>query len=525
MKSDFLIAVTQLAAERNLPRDMVISAVEAALVSAYKKNSTPDSGDIKVVLDPNSGDVSVFQLKTVVKEIENEFTEMTLAQAKRARKGTTVAVGDVLEFELEPQIAGRIEAQTAKQVVIQRLREAERELVFTEFSGREGEVFTGTVQRSEARYGGPVTLDLNGRAEAILPPEDQSPYDRYRPGAKLKVMVSTVERTSRGPEIRVTRAEPGLLRRLFEMEVPEIYNGIVEIRAIAREAGSRSKVAVMAAQDGVDPVGACVGLRGIRIQNIVNELQGEKIDVIQWSRDPAVFLSNALSPAQPLRVDLSPDDRSATIIVQDRQLTLSIGREGQNARLASKLTGWNIDIKSSSDAEYERLRGDVEEKTAAAAAVAVAAPEDAADAPGAAAEPIDEVAAELNELQEVEAAPELDVEAPYVDEAEIIAEPDAPEPEPAASGLSAEEILALESLELASQQEAAEPEEIVEEAALDDDIWKMPETADGLTGIRFAEDIMGDAPRGGGGRRRRGGARRPPPRPNRRGGAPPTQRP
>ena len=523
MKSDFLIAVTQLAAERNLPRDMVISAVEAALVSAYKKNSTPGSGDIKVVLDPNSGDVSVFQLKTVVAEIEDESTEMTLAQAKRARKGTPVAVGDVLEFQLEPQLAGRIEAQTAKQVVIQRLREAERELVFAEFSGREGEVFTGTVQRSEARYGGPVTLDLNGRAEAILPHEQQSPYDRYRPGAKVKVMVSSVERTSRGPEIIVTRAEPGLLRRLFEMEVPEIYNGIVEIRAIAREAGSRSKVAVMAAQDGVDPVGACVGLRGIRIQNIVNELQGEKIDVIQWSRDPAVFLSNALSPAQPLRVDLSPDERSAVIVVQDRQLTLSIGREGQNARLASKLTGWNIDIKSSAEIEYERLRTDIEEKEAAASAVAVAAPEDAADAPGPA-EPIDEVASELNAMQEIAAVIEPETEAAPAMDADIIGAPDLSEPVPTPGGLSAEEILALESLELANQQQAAEPEEVVEEAALDEDLWKMPEASGGLTGIRFAEDIMGDTPRGGG--RRRGGARRAPQRPpNRRGGAPPTSRP
>jgi len=319
MKSDFLIAVTQLAAERNLPRDMVISAVEAALVSAYKKNSGPDASDIKVVLDPNTGDVSVYRLQTVVETVENDGSELTVAQAKKLRKGSTPQIGDILEFEMEPQEAGRIEAQTAKQVVNQRLREAERELVFTEFAEREGEVFTGTVQRSEARYGGPVTLDLNGRAEALLPHEEQSPYDRYRPGVKVKVMILSVDRSSRGPEILVTRAHSDLLRRLFEMEVPEIYNGIVEIRGISREAGSRSKVAVYAKQEGVDPVGACVGLRGIRIQNIVNELQGEKIDVIQWSRDPSVFISNALSPAQPLRVELEETTMSATVVVQPKK--------------------------------------------------------------------------------------------------------------------------------------------------------------------------------------------------------------
>jgi len=510
MKSDFLIAVTQLAAERNLPRDMVISAVEAALVSAYKKNSGPDASDIKVVLDPNTGDVSVYRLQTVVETVENDGSELTVAQAKKLRKGSTPQIGDILEFEMEPQEAGRIEAQTAKQVVNQRLREAERELVFTEFAEREGEVFTGTVQRSEARYGGPVTLDLNGRAEALLPHEEQSPYDRYRPGVKVKVMILSVDRTSRGPEILVTRAHSDLLRRLFEMEVPEIYNGIVEIRGISREAGSRSKVAVYAKQEGVDPVGACVGLRGIRIQNIVNELQGEKIDVIQWSRDPSVFISNALSPAQPLRVELEETTMSATVVVQDRLLSLAIGRDGQNARLTAKLTGWNVDIKSSTEVEIERMKHDIEGQVAAQAA-----PATAAEAPAAVAEP----------TQTLEAA--APIERPLVAEvATAAAEAEAARPAPVGTGMSAEELLALESLDLPQQaltEEIVEEEEIVEveEGAAGEDIWKLPAAAPGAsTGIRFAEDILDPSVgRGGGGRRGRRRTTRPPAR----GARPPTR--
>ena len=381
MKSEFLIAVTQLAAERNLPQDMVVSAVEAALASAYRKdNASGGQSNVRVHLDPNTGEVDVFQLKTIVEEVENDLAELTLDEAKKLRKGQLLNIGDVLEFEMEPQAAGRIAAQTAKQVVIQRLREAERELVYAEFAEKEGEVYTATVQRG---YGGVVTMDLNGRATAVLPPAEQAPMERYRPGMKMKVMILEVSRTQRGPEIIVSRTHPNLLRRLFEMEVPEIYNGIVEIRGIAREPGSRSKVAVHALQDGVDPVGACVGLRGIRIQNIVNELQGEKIDVIQWSRDMAVYASHSLSPAQPLRVELNDAEQAAIVIVSDRQLSLAIGREGQNARLAAKLTNWKIDIKSSTEIEIERMKvqieGEVAEREAATAAVAEA-PTEAAPA-------------------------------------------------------------------------------------------------------------------------------------------------
>ena len=496
MKSDFLIAVTQLAAERNLPRDMVLSAVEAALVSAYKKNGAPGTGDIKVNLDPNTGDVSVFQLKTVVEIIEDEETELTLEQAKKLQRSTKPQLGDVIEFLMEPQEAGRIEAQTAKQVVIQRLREAERELVFTEFAEKESEVFTGTVQRSEARYGGPVTLDLNGRAEAVLPHEEQSPYDRYRPGVKVKIMILSVDRTSRGPEIIVTRAHPDLLRRLFEMEVPEIYNGVVEIRGISREAGSRSKVAVFAKQEGVDPVGACVGLRGIRIQNIVNELQGEKIDVIQWSRDPAVFLSNALSPAQPLKVEIDEIEQTASVVVQDRQLSLAIGRDGQNARLAAKLCGLKVDIKSSTEIEIERMKQDIEgavAKQEAESQVSETGESVKADKPIVSAVEVPLQPVEIDDSvsgeETILLAPELENEI-----AEIVEPGDSEELLSKLSGSqSAEEILALESLDIEGSEVLQTTEEIVEEVVenSEEDIWVVPDVnATANSGLRFAEDIL-----------------------------------
>ena len=497
MKSDFLIAVTQLAAERNLPQDMVVSAVEAALASAYRKDGASGAqSNIRVHLDPNTGEVEVFQIRTVVEEVTNDLAEVTLAEAKKIRKGQTFAIGDMIEEQLSAHAAGRIAAQTAKQVVFQRLREAERELVYAEFAEKSGEVYTATVQRG---FGGAITMDLNGRASAVLPPSEQSPLERYRPGMKMKVIITEVTRTQRGPEIIVSRTHPDLLKRLFEMEVPEIYNGIVEIRGIAREPGSRSKVAVYARQDGVDPVGACVGLRGIRIQNIVNELQGEKIDVIQWSRDLSVYISHALSPAQPLRVDLNEAEQAAIIVVPDRQLSLAIGREGQNARLAAKLTNWKIDIKSSTEIEIERMRIQIEgtvaerETVEAEPAEAVAvAPEDAGT---------EEAAERAAAIAAEEAAIMAELEA----EAAVQTE----EVEEAAGGLSAEELLALESLDQIDEEIEEIIVEEVEEDVIDDDIWKVPEPIGGGPTIRFAEDILG-APqaRRGGGRRRGGGPRR-----------------
>ncbi|MCZ6597081.1 MAG: transcription termination factor NusA [Planctomycetota bacterium] len=533
MKSEFLIAVTQLAAERNLPQEMVVEAVEAALASAYRKeNATGGQSNVRVHLDPGTGEVEVFQLKTVVEEVENDLAELTVKEAKKLRKGSDPQIDDVLEFEMEPQAAGRIAAQTAKQVVIQRLREAERELIFSEFAEREGEVFTGTVQRGGA-YGGVVTLDLNGRATAVLPSEEQAMGERYRPGMKMKVMIVEVTRTPRGPEIIVSRTHPDLLRRLFEMEVPEIYNGIVEIRGIAREPGSRSKVAVHAKQDGVDPVGACVGLRGIRIQNIVNELQGEKIDVIQWSKDDSVFLAHSLSPAQPLRVELDAEEQTATVIVPDRSLSLAIGREGQNARLAAKLTGWKVDIKSSTEIEIERMKrqieGDVAEREAPEAAAEPATDEAAAEPVSAEAEPVAEPA-----LAEAPAAPEVEPGVESEDaaimaelEAEVAAATvEAPAEPEAAPALSAEEMLALESLDIQAPEEVEEiivEEEAVQEVDAGDDVWKTPEPVGGGAAIRFAEDILGGPSRNRrtGTRRRssRGPARGPFRGPNR--GAPP----
>ena len=340
MKSDFIVALTQLAAERNLPREIVLSAIEAALASAYRKDSIAAGQDISVTLDPGTGEVSVFALKTIVEELADPQQELLLEDALRIKP--TAVVGDSIATDSIPHSAGRIAAQTAKQVVMQRLREAERELIFEEFADKEGEVFSVNIQRIEPKQ---VVVDL-GRAEAILPISEQAPYERYRPGQKMRVLLQSVQRSSKGPELIVSRADRLLLKRLFEMEVPEIYNGAVEIVGIAREPGSRSKVGVRATQVGVDPVGSCVGLRGVRIQNIVNELQGEKIDVVEWSKDVNKFIANALSPSQVMHVVLDEDAESAVVVVPDRQLSLAIGREGQNARLAARLTGWKIDIRS-----------------------------------------------------------------------------------------------------------------------------------------------------------------------------------
>jgi N utilization substance protein A len=348
MKSDFIIALTQLAAERNLPRDIVLSAIEAALVSAYKRDSVTAGQDISVSLDPGTGDVSVFIVKTVAEEIEDTQLEISLEDARKIKPDAEM--GEVVATETLPHSAGRIAAQTAKQVVLQRLREAERELVFQEYADKEGEVYTVTVQRIEPKQ---VIVEL-GRAEAIMPPSEQVPAERYRVGMKFKALLQSIRRSNKGPEIIVSRTDKLLLRRLFELEVPEIFNGAVEIVAIAREPGWRSKVAVFAKQDGVDAIGSCVGLRGIRIQSIVNELHGEKIDVVQWNKDPAAFLSSALSPSQVMRVDIDVESGSAVAVVPERQLSLAIGKEGQNARLAARLTGWRVDIKGNVEDEAAR---------------------------------------------------------------------------------------------------------------------------------------------------------------------------
>jgi len=346
MKNEFITAITALAAEKNLSKDVVLEAVEQALASAYKKDNLAQS-NVLVRIDQEDGGIHTFTTMTVVEEIEDEHIEMTLEQARKVR--ADAKLGDVLEFAATPANAGRIAAQTAKQVVLQRLREAEREVVYEEYAGKEGDIVSGTVQRLEGRN---VIIDL-GKTEAVLPPPEQARTEHYRTGQRLKVMLLEVFKAAKGPQVVVTRTHKDLLKRLFELEVPEIFRGIVEIKSIAREAGYRSKVAVWSRQEGVDPVGACVGMRGIRIQNVVNELGGERIDVVQWDPEPSRFVANALSPAQVVSVVTKDEENTAEVVVPDRQLSLAIGKEGQNARLAAKLTGWRIDIKSQTAYEAE----------------------------------------------------------------------------------------------------------------------------------------------------------------------------
>jgi transcription termination/antitermination protein NusA len=348
MKTDFILAITQLAAERNLPKEVVFSAVEAALVSAFKKDDVGAQHNISVKINPASGDVKVYTLKTVVEKTTDLYKEISLLEAQKVKKD--VKLGETIPIESTQFHAGRIAAQTAKQVVLQRLREAEREFIFGEYVDREGDIVSGIVQRVEPRQ---AIIDL-GKAEGVLPSAEQMRTERYRVGQRLKLYLLEVNRTNKGPRLILSRSHPNLVRRLFELEVPEISNGVVEIKAVAREAGFRSKVAVGAQQEGIDPVGSCVGLRGVRIQNVVNELGGERIDVIQWHAHPKIFIANALSPAQVVNVEIDEAEKSAVVVVPDGQLSLAIGKEGQNARLAAKLTGWKVDIKSASVAEAER---------------------------------------------------------------------------------------------------------------------------------------------------------------------------
>jgi N utilization substance protein A len=454
MKSEFLLAITQLSAEKNLPKDVVLTAVEAALVSAYKKDNFNPNQNIAVKIDPNSGKVEVWAEKTVARLASDRLTEISLRDAKKIKED--VEVGEVLMVESTPANAGRIAAQTAKQVILQRLHEAEHSAIFEEFADREGDVISGVVQRFEL---GQVYIDL-GRTEAVLPPSEQVRTERYRVGQRLKVVLLQVARTSKGPKVIVSRSHPELLRRLFEMEVPEVYNGTVEIKGIAREAGYRSKIAVAAKQEGIDPVGCCVGLRGIRIQNIVSELNGEKIDVVMWNPDISAFIANALSPAHIVSVELNEEEQAASVIVPDKQLSLAIGKEGQNARLAAKLTGWRIDIKSASIAEAE--------KQAEPAAVAE-----------------EEIPTEPEEPEMEEAIAE-EAEKPAVEAEEEVIIEEIPE------DITAQlEELELEEEAPAEEEEPEEEEELAgEELIMPLQMFAQPIEDDGRPQLRFAEDIM-----------------------------------
>ena len=350
MKNELFLALTQLAAERNLPQSIVVSAVKEALASAYRKDPAAKGQDILVEVDSETGDVIVKTILNVKEkdEIEDPLSEISEEEAKKINKD--LRVGDFIETGFMEYNPGRIAAQTAKQVVLQKLREAERDLVFGKFADKKGQVIVGTIQRIDSRN---IFVDI-GRANALMPPSEQTSYEKYRVGQQLKFYVTEVQRTARGPEIIVSRTHPELLRKLFESEVPEISAGVVEIKALSREAGARSKVAVSSEDDDVDAVGACVGLRGIRIQNVVNELLGEKIDVVDWSEDPKVLITNSLSPATVSNVSINPDDSSATVTVPKKQLSLAIGKEGQNARLAAKLTLWKIDVQAEEEVIIEQ---------------------------------------------------------------------------------------------------------------------------------------------------------------------------
>ncbi|GAB4444595.1 MAG: hypothetical protein Fur0044_40860 [Anaerolineae bacterium] len=359
MKKDFkelMVAINQVCHERQLPIDIVLEAVEVALVSAYKRNFSGNHS-VTAQIEPKTGKVSVFIEKVVAEEVQDERNEISLDQAKtinpRAKVGELISIDSTPDDDF-----GRIAAQTAKQVILQRIREAERDALYNTYAEREGEIVNGTVHKIDPHQ---VTLSL-GKVEAFLPRSEQIPTERYSEGQRLRAYVASVAKASRGPQIIVSRTHRNMLRRLLEVEVPEIYNGTVEIKSIAREAGYRSKVAVAALQEGVDPVGSCVGMRGTRIQSIVNELNGEKIDVVQWNPDLSFFIANALSPARVMNVMLSDEKgKTAAVVVPDKQLSLAIGKEGQNARLAAKLTGWRIDIKSASEAiteTIEKLRED-----------------------------------------------------------------------------------------------------------------------------------------------------------------------
>ena len=350
MKNELFLALTQLAAERNLPQSIVVSAVKEALASAYRKDPAAKGQDIQVEVDSETGDVIVKTILNVREkdEIEDPLSEISEEEAKKINKD--LRVGDFIETGFMEYNPGRIAAQTAKQVVLQKLREAERDLVFGKFADKKGQVIAGTIQRIDSRN---IFVDI-GRANALMPPSEQTSYEKYRVGQQLKFYVTEVQRTARGPEIIVSRTHPELLRKLFESEVPEISAGVVEIKALSREAGARSKVAVSSEDADVDAVGACVGLRGIRIQNVVNELLGEKIDVVDWSEDPKILITNSLSPATVSRVSINPDDSSATVIVPKKQLSLAIGKEGQNARLAAKLTLWKIDVQAEEEVIIEQ---------------------------------------------------------------------------------------------------------------------------------------------------------------------------
>jgi N utilization substance protein A len=436
MQTQFIAAINQICDEKNLSKEVVVDTVEAALAAAYKKDYGDRDQEVTVKLDEETGNIDVTILKEVSEEIENPYLQISPAEAKKIKK--TAKVGETVEIHDTPSDFGRIAAQTAKQVIIQRIREAEREVIFEEYKDREGDLINGVVQRLE---GPNVVVDI-GKTNAIMFPNEQIPGERYYIGQRLRLYVVRVEQTSRGTQIVVSRSHPGMVQRLFELEVPEITANTVEIKGIVREAGARSKVAVWSDQPGVDPVGSCVGQRGTRVQAVMAELGEEKIDIILWDEDPKVFITNALSPAKVLSVDLKEAEKRASVNVPEDQLSLAIGRSGQNVRLAAKLTGWNVDIigaDSSGIEKVEQAQQEVQKKPGKAPRVDVegelikAVEQQNQDDVSEEAADLTVAAADDEELAKPDEAAEQSVENPPLDDT-----PSAPSEEELASSESPE---------------------------------------------------------------------------------------
>ena len=342
MSSEFLAALANIEREKGIEKDILIEAIEAGLVSAYKKNFGTTHNNVKAIVELVTGDFKVFALKSVKEIAQDSYSEISLNDAMNIN--SSIQIGDTIDIDVTPKQFGRIAAQTAKQIVTQRIREVERSMIITEFQAKEGEIVNGIVRRLEKRA---IVVDLGKEVEGYIDQKEQIPGEEYIFNNRIKCYVLEVRDDPKGPKVMLSRAHPGIVKRLFELEVPEIYNGLVEIKNIAREPGGRTKMAVLSKDPNIDPVGSCVGQKGSRVQAIVDELRGEKIDIVNWNSSSEIFISNSLSPAEVIRVDII-DDNVARVVVPDTQLSLAIGKEGQNVRLAAKLTGWKIDIKSES---------------------------------------------------------------------------------------------------------------------------------------------------------------------------------
>lgn len=355
---ELIIALQEIEKEKGIKKESLLESIETALVTAYKRNFDSEE-NVKVTMDSETGEIHIYALKDVVEQVENPNLQILLEDAKKVDK--KLMVGDVAEIELAPKNFGRIAAQTAKQIIVQKIREESRNVVFEEFNERKGEIVSGIIQKADGNI---VVLDL-GKLEAVMPAKEQVPTEHYHVNDKIRAYVMNVDRGAKGSlQVTISRACSDFVRKLFELEIPEIYEGVIEIKSVSRDAGNRSKVAVYSPNENIDPVGSCVGQKGIRIQNIINELHGEKIDVIEWNPDPAIYISSALLPAQVMAVDVHEDEKFAQVIVPDDQLSLAIGKSGQNARLAARLTGWKIDIKSETQFREMIAKSQEENETA-----------------------------------------------------------------------------------------------------------------------------------------------------------------